>query len=377
MAVTLATATAYALPAELVEVTMTAGGASANYARVWVTDAPEGSEYRKALDAATTATRVQVAEAFETDDNLQLKMEVGGAYTFQAQEYTKGAAPAFGGGYDADPEGYATETKVGGEDTITLYVGQHLTSRVGAPGYGFATLNLWVWNATIRATNNTAHAAAGITPSITGPSNDKAKTAAQAVTVATALAAMVDITAATALGSPNLVVAELAADIAAHMNNTGGTGSHGTVDSDNDTDLEHLPLTPLPSTPVGYAISMSVIAPALRRHMQNQPGTAGQYHRDYDYTNLPVATVPGSESNMWTVMASVADTYRAYEAHRQDAVAHLAADGLNTITATLGPLLVLHRDFITAMTPAVPTVPTGMNPAVTTLVHTAGFEEAI
>lgn len=163
MAVTVATAPLLVVPTRRVRftATLTAGG---NWWRLWCTNAPFGSALRRRLDE-TDAGRIELF-AGDVQTVYETQLEHGGVYTLVAQEYTKGAT-TFGGGYQNDPDSAPTETKIGGENTLTQYVGQRLTTRVGTPALGTALLTLWVWNATIQATTLGQHGEE--TPALTLP----------------------------------------------------------------------------------------------------------------------------------------------------------------------------------------------------------------
>jgi len=151
-----------------------------------------------------------------------------------------------------------------------------------------------------------------------------------------------------------------------HFNNS-PSGFHGAADTDNDTAVEDIPADP--STPKGYAHAARVVAQRLTLHMTNGSDNSAGYHSQPDYTNALIAPISSSANDMPSIWASVADTYRAYEAHRADATAHPIADGTNTLSATLDPLLLLHRDFLAALQVLSPTAPASANSAATLLLH--------
>ena len=75
------------------------------------------------------------------------------------------------------------------------------------------------------------------------------------------------------------------------------------------------------------------------------------------------------------VCMALADIHRAYVAHIEDGDVHDTADTTNGLSYTLGGLLDLHQAFLDAERKTAPSTPSTVNPAVTTLVHGAGFRE--
>jgi hypothetical protein len=369
VAITLATLPTYALPSDEVRVVVTAGGGG-NFARVWCTDAPEGSALRAELDAAGTSARVEVFAVAPDDPDPRIPLDAPGAYTFAAQEYTRQATTQ-GGGYAGDPNGYQSETKVGSETTVTLYAGERLTTRLGSARFGFATLVLYVWADTVRATDNQNHPAVGVTPAIINPTTEAADLAARDATVATSLDALADKTAAALVLDAEDIIEEICDELFLHMTNAGGS-YHTVADTDND-DLIRDKVPPATGTKAGIAESVRLIHQYLSDHMRNLPGTAGDYHSELDYANAPAVTAPAGPSDMASTMATLADLHRVYEAHRADATAHAAADSTNVITTALPPLLTLHSDYLDALRQLSPSAPSTANAAAVVLVHSAGF----
>jgi hypothetical protein len=146
---TLSTVPAYPPPNWETRVTFTLTESNTNWVRVWVTAAPEGSELRAKLDAKAALNRFEVYAGPGGANALwKQTFGVGGKYTLVAQEYTRGATE-FGGGYQNDARGAQTETKVGAESTLSLHIGQRLTSTISA-GADSVDLALWVWDAKSR-----------------------------------------------------------------------------------------------------------------------------------------------------------------------------------------------------------------------------------
>jgi hypothetical protein len=367
MTITLATEKTYAVPGK-VAINVTAGG-SGNYARVWCSDAPEGSALRAELDQ-TAASRVLAYEGATGVGAWQTEMSHGGVYTFECQEYILGEEP-YGGGYAGATGAWPSETKVGAETSESVYIGQRLTSRIGVPSYGTATLVVWVWNATIRATTIADHDEK--TPAIVNPSNQRAKTAIAGTT--TELAALIDVTAANAIGNLDTLCGEMQVDIPLHFNNSPTANYHNVVDSDNDTAIEQLPATPM--TPAGFIHFAQVVRDRLSRHMAND---SQDYHDPTgslpvaDYEHALLSTLPGG-GDMTAAAIALADVYVAYNAHCADTAYHTSADSTNTLSTALGKAVDLHKQFVDTMRTLSPTAPSDVNPAVTALVHGAGFRE--
>src|SRR5262245_53582646 len=147
---TLTTSPTFAPPKGEVQVRFALSEPSANFVRVWVTEAPPGSELKTKLDKATQ-NRFAVYTGDGGDANpWKQTFDLGGKYTLVAQEYVRGAQP-YGGGYQGSPDGNPSETKVGSESTLELFIGQRLTSVIQA-GEHQVTLALWVWDSKIQQT---------------------------------------------------------------------------------------------------------------------------------------------------------------------------------------------------------------------------------
>lgn len=360
MAISLVTTPTYALPSAAVSLKASVN-TSSNFVRLWCVDAPKGSILRKQLDDSD-ASRVEIVPpnsqypaGITPGLEFKAQLDKGGRYTFVGQEYTL-VASSYGGGYSNSPDAYKSETKVGAEQTLYVYLGQRITQRLGASAYGDATLLAYAWNDTIRETGHAVHGVQS--PAIINATSSRALSAASAPNVLTQLASLKD--AAVSTLTPNLatLIAELVLKIPRHFNNTGAifhaniTGAP-TPDADNDTEIEDL--SDRCGTPVALARAAQVLYSRLRQHQQNGPAGASRYHRDADFTNSLIADGVGSESDPSLSLAAVADVVRAYEAHRVDSTSHALADSLNTITTPLGPLLSLHKEFLAAMTTLTPT----------------------
>jgi len=372
MAVTLATVPAYAVPGQRVRITATLTGGG-NFFRLWLTNAPDGSGARAQIEAMPVGTaRLELASGY-ADTSVYIDLDVGGVYLLTAQEYVKGAS-TYGGGYESDPSSYETEAQVGAESTLQIVTGQRLEQRVGAPAYGYATLRLWVWDSTVRATTAALHGEA--TPALLSPTTQRMATAMQATAVRAAVAALVNKTTATLMGTIATLVADMRIKLPAHFHNVGGA-YHATADTNNDTEIEGLQSGPL--SPEGYARAAQVLRSRLWQHMTNAEDY--RYHIngigsvEPDYDNALVAALPGSANDMGAVIMAIADVARAYEQHRVDTNHHGLADAANALVVVPGTLLLLHQAVLDALRQAVPTVPT-INTAALQLLHSAGFRDS-
>lgn len=375
-ATTLATAPTYVVPNVEATLTFTLGETGANYARIWCTAAPAGSKLRKLIDESTQSR----VELFTTDAGstspIKYTFEKGGAYTLVSQEYTRGAS-VYGGGYENSADSAPSETKVGSEHTITHYVGQRMTSKVGA-GANTATLVVWVWNATIRKTTLFAHKEAS--PTIEKPSSPSAAATIDASAVVTALANLVDVAVSTAVGTVATIVSEMITKINAHEPLT-TSATHANADNDNAIALGYATAT----TPADLVASVSAILLSLRRHYTNDNVAAGtgaggvdsaDYHHPAsakvnDYLDAPLFRSVGSLEEAYRALA---DIWRSYEAHRVSTAVHGAADSTNTLT-TLPKLLLVHKAVFDVLAAASPTTPPTQSSGAMLLLQQAGFTE--
>jgi hypothetical protein len=188
---TLATMPVYAPPVRETQVIFTLTGTGANFVRVWVTVAPPDSELRAKLEQSTQS-RVEIYKGEGGDKApLRRKFDKGGKYTLVAQEYTRGASD-YGGGYEGSPDSAPSETKVGSEVTLELFIGQRMTAEIGSSGDA-ATLVLWVWDNTIRATTIAVHGEASPALQSDQPTA-RALAAIESATVQAALEAIAGVT---------------------------------------------------------------------------------------------------------------------------------------------------------------------------------------
>ena len=90
----------------------------ANLVRLFVTNAPAGSQLRSQLDRTASNPSVTPPKRFEVtptegwqvsgSQQLRLALEAGGVYTFVALEIERGDI-GYGGAYEGDPAGFPTE----------------------------------------------------------------------------------------------------------------------------------------------------------------------------------------------------------------------------------------------------------------------------
>lgn len=374
---TVATLPAFPVPARETQVVFTLTGAGANFVRVWVTVAPDGSALAGQL-AKSTQNRVVVYQADGgVNQPWRFTPDKGGPYTLIAQEYTKGSG--YGGGYQGDPNGAVSETKVGAEVTLSLFIGQRVTQAIGVSPDS-ATLVMWVWNDTIRRTLLAIHgedspAISALTPS------PRAKAAMGSVAVVTALAALVDVATATALGSLSSMITGIFLAINGHNPTTAGS-VHNAADTDNIVKDSNAS-TPSPAE-LPQFVNDALLR--MRQHRLNDNGgsvtspggtDSAAYHRRSganraDFVNMPLYKSVGDLDEAY---AALADIWRAHEGHRVNLTVHGAADTTNTLTA-LPPILEVHRQFLAVLAAPSPPTPPAQSVGVMRLISQAGFKES-
>jgi hypothetical protein len=375
-ATTLATSPVYVVPHRPASLTFTLGESGANYARIWCTAAPIGSKLRKLLDESTQS-RVRLFETDGVANPIEYKFEKGGAYTLVSQEYTRGAS-AYGGAYEHAAGSAPSETKVGTEHTVTLYVGQRMTSKIGSQK-DTATLVIWVWNDTIRQTTLAAHGEA--TPAVISPSTPNATAASDSTALKTALTNLIGVAVATAIGTVATITSEMVTKINAHFAKVSGSpGTHAAADTDNPLTVD----IGSASTPAELQTFVSKILIALRYHYLNDATLGGTnsgidsagYHvvsaaKKNDFLDAPLFRSVGSLDEAYRALA---DIWRSYEAHRASTVVHGTADSTNTLT-TLPKLLLVHKEFFIVLASASPTTPPTQSSGAVVLMQQAGFLE--
>ena len=363
----LATLPQYPVPGRDCQLSFALTESGANYLRVWVTDAPEGSQQKADLDK-NGEKRI----AFYSGDagTLAFKPDVGGVYKLLCQEYVKGSA--YGGGYEGDPNGAPSETKAGAEVSIDLTIGQRVTQQVGY-GPDTATLVWWVFGAYVRPTTLATHGEAS--PAVIEPTSLRATIAASDPFVLVYAGNGANATVANNVGDVSAIASDIADKLGAHQ--VLGGSVHNTTDT----------LNPLP---VGLANSVGpknlpeVVNRFLaiqRAHYSNVDGTNGtgegtaSFHigsggsAKTDRTNMPIVESVGDLAQAYAALGDIA---RSYEAHRVNLSAHGAADSTNSLMS-MPNLVRLHRYFFAALASLNPTAPPTLNSGVVTAVSIAGF----
>lgn len=373
---TIASLPVYPIPNREARVVFTLAGVGANFVRVWVTVAPEGSKLAAELKESTQNRFVVYAGDGGENQPWKFTADKGGKYTLVAQEYTKGSG--FGGGYEGDPLGAPSETKVGGETTLTLEIGQKFTQRIGV-GVDIATLVVWCWADTIRKTTVALHGEDSPRVENDAPT-PPAKTAMETSGVVTALAALADTTCTVALGTLSTIVAQMVTEINDHIALAATT--HNAADTHNAIPVE-LAASPTPLTLVEFVNDALL---KMRRHRLNDhggdtvvgtpPGTgSASYHsvggsKRGDFANMPLFQTAGSQEEAY---GALADIWRAHEGHRASTVVHGTADSTNTLTA-LPKMLEVHRQFLAVLASLTPAAPPAQSSGAQLLISVGGFQ---
>jgi hypothetical protein len=368
----LATLPTFAPPVRETQVLFELTESGANFVRVWVTVAPPDSELRAALEQSTQNR----FEIYKGDGGanapMRRKFDKGGKYTFVAQEYIRGASD-YGGGYQGAPDGAPSETKVGTEATLELFIGQRMTAEIGAAG-DTATLVLWVWDDSIRATSKAVHGEDSPVIQSEQPTA-RASAAIESTTVRDALDGLVDLTVDDAISGWETVLSDFISRWNDHVGDP-------TIHQDSDT---------ANSIPVGLKSSQSAtaikeaIAEVLLRvryHYTNDVVLAGvtsgrdsgDFHnvsgKKNDTLNMPIVAGAGDAEAFW----ALADLHRSYEAHRVSTAFHDNADTVNALTA-LPPLLLVASEFFSVLASTSPPTPPAQSSGAVKLIGSAHFAE--
>jgi hypothetical protein len=371
---TLSTLPTYAAPGREIKILLTLTNPTANFVRVRVTNAPPGSYYRKKLDDSTQ-NRFDAfsGEGGSSHPWRSNNFDVGGKYTLVVQEYVRGAS-GYGGGYQKSPDGAPSETKVGTETTLELFVGQRLTSPIKV-GEDAVTVALWVWGDSIRQTTVADHGEES--PALTADSaTPRASVAVESATVQTALNVLRNQVVTDAVGNVGTVLADIIAKWNAHL-------SQASVHQNNDG-VNGLAVG-LGGSPSAGALATAIaeILPRVRNHYTNDATfgattfgrDSGDYHnvsgKKNDNANLP--TVQGV-SDLTDGYWAVADLARSYEAHRASVDVHDSADGTNALSAR--PLLMqLGEAVLVIFAATAVTSPATQSTGAMKLITAAGFSE--
>jgi hypothetical protein len=369
----LATLPVLAVPGRQTSVSFALSGVGANFIRAWVSEAPAGGSWDAKLKGEASHRAIFYEGPGGANAPVTDTFDRGGAYTVITQEYTKGAS-AYGGGYQGAPASAPSETKVGVESTLTLNVGQRMTSRIGV-GVDTATLVLWCWGDTIRTTR--AAYQGEDSPTIAETRSPRALAAASASTVASALAALADQPVATAIGNVATVAENLRARSRAHMT---GTGWHENTDAVNPLPASYATDQSLANLPK----FVSSLLESYRRHLNNYRAPVdaaedpsgfglGNYHvvsseQRADFTSVPLYQSAGTIEDAYPALA---DLWRVHEAHRVNLSVHASAD--TTALTALPPVLAVHREFLKVLASPVVVPPGQTSGAMFLSAH--GFSE--
>jgi len=328
-----------------------------NYVKFFLYACPPEAEewYQKLHSAAVTKFPVQGFEG-STSHPIELTLPVAGSYSFYIQELTKGAA-AYGGSYELDPDSFDSESVIG-DTAWTVVVGQRVTAEIGSQELGTATLVLWLWEATVRATTLAMHGE--LTPRLMDWKGDKARLACLDATVATKLAALTNLTVTGCSGAPEEFVDDLMTAYNTHITEP---GVHVSDDLDNHVSGSFELAASVTTERMADALNMTNAL--FRRHQTNDMGEGvgsaidhtGPYHTPAD--NLRTACgSDGASAQALSMWLKLADLRRAYREHAADATVHIKADTTNAVTGP-SPLLDLYETFFGHLATNTPTLPVG------------------
>jgi len=354
------------LPGKKAAVSFSTTLTGANNVRLACTAAPMGSALRKRLDA-TSGVAVDVYSGSSISQWL-FAPDVAGSYVFTAYECTVGASQ-YGGGYFGDSDSDTSETVLD-SNTLTISVGSRLETKLGV-GSNTATLVCYVFGSTIRATTESGYGEN--TPAIVKPSSAKGITAVESAAVRALVATLDGVSAATALGNPESMVANLVIWFEAHRVNT---SVHAAADGANSL----IPSLFVPSSASGLAATLNDIRAKVERHMRNDAAGAGTgtaaYHAPGGVAAADLSVgfqaPPASPDNRASQILLLADLMRVLTAHASS-LAHTAAD---TDALPAAPTIIgIHSSFLSMLAASSPTAAANANAGSTLLVHSGGFLE--
>lgn len=365
---TLTTLPQFPVPGRDCQLSFALTESGSNYLRVWVTDAPQGSE-KKALLEKNGETRIP----FYTGDAkpITFKPDKGGVYKLLCQEYVKGSG--YGGAYEGDPNGAPSETKVGAEVTVDLVVGQRVTQTLGY-GVDQATLVWWIFGTYVRPTTLATHGED--TPAVIDPTSLRAQIAAKDPSVQVYTGNSANSLVTDLVGDISAIAADIVGKLHSHQINP---TPHHTTDTDNI-----LPDGLATSVgPKNLAEVMNRVFAIFRAHLLNVDGNDGgdigsaPFHQltsitRSDRTNLPIVESVG---DLGQAYASIGDYVRCHEGHLANLAVHSSADSANNLIP-MPALVRIHRYFFQALAALSPTVPPTMNSGVVTAASLAGFIES-
>ncbi len=379
MAITETVVPQFPVPRRTAQITFNVTGG--NFVRVWVTDAPDGSAFRNSLDEKRL-DREQVFEgtagaagANPAPAVFNFTPDKSGAYVFAAIGFTQGSST--GGGFDQAATAAPSETIVGSEETITIYVGQRLVQQVGyiVPELGDARgqLVIWIFNDTVRATNVETHGEK--TPAIVNIPSLKARTAALDSAVVTALAALEDQTAVTIRGSFDTVMDDFITNFENHRAN-------GTFHANADTFNTISNVFKQAQGEVGFVRATNESRQRFVGHQTNLASGGlpnGDYHSpsstpSSDWLHRVLSPRAGTFPEAVTLLG---DLMRAYEDHRTQVSnpdLHDSSDTTNVLAAR-PPVFDVHEAYSQALSDVATTGAATDNQGAAELVHTGGFVE--
>lgn len=367
----------YPIPNREVKVIVNASVTNTNFFRVWVTVAPTNSALDNNIKSTTDPrNRFKVYEG-SGGVNFPFIAEYtkGGKYTFVVQEYIKGSG--YGGAFEGDPNGSDSEALNGSEYTLYVYIGQRLTQIIG-PQDNQASINLWVWDNTIRQTYKSIHGED--TPSITAetPTN-LVKAAIESDTVATALANLINTNPSTVIGDLSFYALHYVYGWNIH---TSTAIIHSSSDVINE--LNNSLLTAYTPSTLKDLVNAGIAAQTAHFSNDNSldktltptdpigPGAA-DWHTIPDKNDLPVYTSVGSFAEAY---GGLVDLYRTFLNHAANTDAHTAEDSTAIgDSPDLSLLMKVHKEFLSIIADTNPSPPLAQSTAAQILISGAGFKE--
>jgi hypothetical protein len=374
----LSTVPVYPPPKKPVKVAIALTQAGSNYVRMWCTQAPQGSSLRKSIDGTSDPrSRFEVYKGDGGESQpWTTTFEVGGCYTFVAQEYTLGRA-SYGGGYQGSPDGDPLETKVGSESTLSLYIGQRFELPIAVAGDS-VTLVWWIWNDTVRATTIKVHGEE--TPALQRPNGPRALAAVEIAVTSGVLVNRAGAGDSALIGVPSTILGNAAGGLIKEYNDH---LAQATVHAANDTDNDIPTGLATAHSSRNFAGAVNEFLRKLRQHFINDAVEAGTvagrdtagYHapggtKANDNANLPLFTSVDEGS----AYIALADIHRCLTAHFASTAVHNNADVVNTLTALPYALAVASAVF-TVWSSTTPTVASTQSPLAVAALAKMGAKE--
>ena len=370
MALTITTKPAYPVPGR-VRVTFVPSS-TVNYVRIWSTVAPEGSEYRERLDASSTVASAARALVYEhyTKEIWQPFLTVGGRYTFKIQEYTRDTDE---GAFELDPRGAPQETKVGAEQTLTLYIGELITQKITTRDLDDSIeFVFYVFDDTIRETSLQVHGVKS--PGYRRSTSERLRLASQNTSVVAKMDLLTGSTVTSAIGNLAPLIQELRTELNTHMLNSGSY--HTPADTENAAKVLG---TPVNSTLQGAIFLGTLeIQAAFINHVSNVPDQTHETAsgvKNSDYDSLPFMKPPRSVADC---TAALADLARCAARHYVTTAVHRGnTDATPALTATLGLLGDVHKAFFESIQLTASAPPPAQSGTWKALQHGFGLERRL